>query len=732
MSRWERWEVRRQSEFRHAATPIAVLTPRVPSLAPVASVSAASDDSPLATRTVRIRRPSPIPLDLGVVFHGPRGRVWYPQEFAEIGTRNRYVEVVLNSYESVGIIEHVDGQDYQAQPGYGIIFPEFARNGERLRSSSVFVQSLVATGFTGGTVTFENPVDPESISEDRAIGFLEDGAYIVVFGDGTHGERNQRTINLSSRDSDVDPDFGVEEFFRDSSVSQWRGLIYPVEVHFVDARLIGVPVPVDLAKAVFVKPTPLQAAAGVQVAGGASVDLEATADLPDGVVSQWTALGGGFADASALSTTWTAPDAAATDEDYEIRLLAVQGDFEALLLSFTATVPAAAAPVIAITKPPDNQNNDGGDVVDVAATVAGGVEPRYEWSSDIGGVFADATALETTWTAPFKASKLRGFLTLTVREIGRTTAARIAVRVRASLPQAAIAMPAANQKLTPNAAIDVKATVKRVSEAATYAWEAKIGGKAAGKFADATARATKWTAPDGMAAEADVVFKFTVTDGSQMADATVTAKLAPATLAITKPPANTTVDSGEVVAVEAVVSGAAATPDVAWSAPSGAFADATALATTWTAPTGTGDPIRLTCRVTLGSTVLTATVDVTVTAPPAFTMTAPAAGATLYRRGNNRFTGTYAIPSSLRFTAKWMVFRLSSFDAEIQGQVVDVSGDMSSGSYDSRGNTLDSNAEALKDGAYTPTMSVWDEDYTDNELFKLAPRNYVTRDGIAP
>ena len=139
----------------------------------------------------------------------------------------------------------------------------------------------------------------------------------------------------------------------------------------------------------------------------------------------------------------------------------------------------------------------------------------YLWSSNAGGVFADATLKDTTWTTPDVSQETIVTLTLLVTDSGgltdtdsvdvtvRLAATPIDHTVNAGAVSWAFALP--------------EPAVAHVSPAApdflTYLWTSTAGGV----FADATQKDTTWTAPD-VSQETVVTLTLLVTDSGGLTD----------------------------------------------------------------------------------------------------------------------------------------------------------------------------------------------------------------------
>ena len=174
---------------------------------------------------------------------------------------------------------------------------------------------------------------------------------------------------------------------------------------------------------------------GAIVSGPApEVSLEATVTdhENDDLTYAWTSDGGGtFADAAKASTTWTA--SAATNADQEITLTVTDGVGNVVSAEVAITRRASRPPVVTVT--PSEESIDGGGTLTLEATAVDpeGEDMTFAWSSDSGGTFADAAALETSWTAPDAMADQDVALTLTVTDAaGNSTAVTVVITVHGS------------------------------------------------------------------------------------------------------------------------------------------------------------------------------------------------------------------------------------------------------------------------------------------------------------
>ena len=216
----------------------------------------------------------------------------------------------------------------------------------------------------------------------------------------------------------------------------------------------------------------------------------------------------------------------------------------------------------------------------------------YAWDSLGGGTFGDASALDTTWTAPAKTHARQDIvLTLTVTDDGTgqlSHAAEVNVRVRENQRPTASARATTPTTVNGLGRVTLKATASDPdTPMLTFAWTSSGGGS----FRDALALDTKWTAPPKNNAAQDLTLTLTVTDdgyeeraATMTVQVTVRANRAPAATASATPP-TTVYGLGTVM-----LRGTATDPDgdgleYTWSSNGvGAFENDEALETVWTAP----------------------------------------------------------------------------------------------------------------------------------------------------
>ena len=177
-----------------------------------------------------------------------------------------------------------------------------------------------------------------------------------------------------------------------------------------------------------------------------------------------------------------------------------------------APPPDTAPTASARATTPTTVNGLGRVTLDGTATDPEGDTLSYAWASPRGGTFDDASALDTTWTAPAKTDAAQDIvLTLTVTDDGAgrlTHAAEVHVRVRenqrptASVSPGAASVDGGGEVMLRGTASDPDTTTL------SYAWTSS----GAGSFHDDAALDTTWTAPPKTNAAQDITLTLTVTD----------------------------------------------------------------------------------------------------------------------------------------------------------------------------------------------------------------------------
>ena len=363
------------------------------------------------------------------------------------------------------------------------------------------------------------------------------------------------------------------------------------------------------------------------VNGGGTVTLHGTANDPDGdrLRHTWSSNGGGSFDNASLDPIWTAPPQINALQNIVLTLTVTEDRAGARTETANVDVRVRAnrAPDVTATATPTTVNGDGTVMLRGTATDSDGDSLRHTWSSNGGGSFVNASALDPTWTAPRKTNDVQNIvLTLTVTEdrVGaRTETANVDVRVRKNrAPRVTVSPTTATVDGGEEVALDGMAS-DRDDGTLTYRWSSDGGGA----FDDDEALVTPWFAPRATAANERLVLTLTVTDSanasaSATASVTVRANQAPR---VTVSPSTARVDGEEVLAV----SGSATDPEgdrltYIWSSNgAGTFDDdAGAADTTWTAPATTADVQNITLTLTVtdnGAGRLKHAAEVRVTVP---------------------------------------------------------------------------------------------------------------------
>ena len=405
------------------------------------------------------------------------------------------------------------------------------------------------------------------------------------------------------------------------------------------------------------------------VDGGEEVVLTATASDPDTTMLtyDWTSSGGGiFEDASLLETKWTAPGKTDVAQDITLTLTVTDDGHMERAATETVQVTVRANQAPRVTVSPATVTVDGGGTVTLrgTATDPDGDSLGHTWSSNGGGSFDNASALDPTWTAPPKTNAVQNIvLTLTVTEdrVGaRTETANVDVTVRANQAPRVTVSPA-TVTVDGGGTVTLRGTATDPDgDSLGHTWSSNGGGS----FDNASALDPTWTAPPKTNAVQNIVLTLTVTEDRVGArtetanvDVTVRANQAPR---VTVSPATVTVDGGGTVTLR----GTATDPEdddltYFWSSNGGgSFDNASALDPTWTAPPKTNavQNIVLTLTVTedrVGARTETANVDVTVRANQAPRVTVSPATVTVDGGGTVTLRGTATDPEDDDLTYFW-------------------------------------------------------------------------------
>ena len=378
-------------------------------------------------------------------------------------------------------------------------------------------------------------------------------------------------------------------------------------------------------------PPTVDAGANQNVTEGDMVSLDGTAsdtDTEDTLTYAWTfnntALGITLADASALDTTFDAPNVAA-DTPVLFTLTVSDGtvsrtDTALVTIQDSANTPPTVNAGV-------NQNVTEGDMVSLDGTASDTDTEdtlTYAWTFNntaLGITLADASALDTTFDAPNVAADTPVLFTLTVSDgtVSRTDTALVTIQDSANTPPTVNA--GVNQNVTEGdmVSLDGTASDTDTEDTLTYAWT--FNNTALGiTLADASALDTTFDAPN-VAADTPVLFTLTVSDGtvSRTDTALVTIQDSANTPPTVNAGVNQNVTEGDMVSLDGTASDddTEDTLTYAWTFNNTALgitlADASALDTTFDAPNVAADtPVLFTLTVSDGTVSRTDTALVTI------------------------------------------------------------------------------------------------------------------------
>ena len=158
------------------------------------------------------------------------------------------------------------------------------------------------------------------------------------------------------------------------------------------------------------------------VNGGGMVQLSTTVTGASGNVSySWSATTGTFSNASTHNPVWTAPDALDIARIWKLNLT-VSDSAASETADVRITVRGNQAPEVSASANPTSVAGGGTVTLDGTASDPEGDTLTYAWTSNGGGTFDDAGALDTTWTAPAATDAAQTImLTLTVTDDGAGT-----------------------------------------------------------------------------------------------------------------------------------------------------------------------------------------------------------------------------------------------------------------------------------------------------------------------
>ena len=404
------------------------------------------------------------------------------------------------------------------------------------------------------------------------------------------------------------------------------------------------------------------------VNGGGKVTLDGTASDPEGdtLTYAWTSSGGGtFDDATVLDTTWTAPPKTSAAQDIVLTLTVTDDGTGRLTHAAEVNVRVREnqRPTASVSPGAATVNGGGKVTLDGTASDPDTTTLTYAWASSGGGTFDDASALDTTWTAPPKTSAAQDItLTLTVTDDGyeeRAATETVQVTVRANRAPNVTATATTPTTVNGGGAVMLDGRANDPDgDGLRHTWSSSGGGS----FDNASALDPTWTAPPKTNAVQNIVLTLTVTEDRVGAraetanvDVTVGANQAPR---VTVSPATVTVDGGGTVRlVGRATDRDDGTLTYRWrSDHGGIFDDDEALVTPWIAPraTAANERVVLTLTVTDSTNAsASATASGTVRANQAPRVTVSPATVTVDGGGTVTLRGTATDPEDDDLTYFW-------------------------------------------------------------------------------
>ena len=287
----------------------------------------------------------------------------------------------------------------------------------------------------------------------------------------------------------------------------------------------------------------------------------------------------------------------------------------------TYAVTVTRAEALAVTASANPTTVNGGGTVMLTSTVTGAVGTvTYGWSG--GGTFSSTSIPNPVWTADASFSDVTFALEVVVVAGGTLARADVRITVRGNqAPEVSLDSTATHVDGGDEVSLTASATDPE-GDVLTYAWTSSAGGS----FDDAGALDTTWTAPDATRQEQPVTLTLTVTDDGAGTRSTTRTRML--TVRANEAPAGSVSAQPETVlgGKEVQLTASVADPEngaltYAWnSSGGGAFANASAANTRWTAPAAaTADQtvtLTLTVTDTVGDTDFSTDVTVRANQPP--------------------------------------------------------------------------------------------------------------------
>ena len=314
---------------------------------------------------------------------------------------------------------------------------------------------------------------------------------------------------------------------------------------------------------------------------------------------------GVFGQPAAAQTSWLAPYVASLTSG-QLTVTVTDSIGASASASVNINVVPSTPPTVSFTTSHSSVISGGTILLTGTATNPDGGTLTYSWSSSNGGTFSAQSALITNWTAPHPTSALNSTITLTVTNtLGVSSSATKTIAITGNhAPLIHSTQPSGTFRIASGGSINLSVSATDPdNDPLTYTWSAEIPGSTAlpGHFTFTDRALTNWTAPNVLG-EHMARITIVVSDGLLTATATIEGTIG---AQVTGPRVVVTTPT-DIVASGATlnVSGFVSDPDgdsytLSWTAPTGSFADSTALNTTWTAPTPAS---RTFYRITLTAT----------------------------------------------------------------------------------------------------------------------------------